>query len=100
MKREKADEQLNILLTKDVGFANDLLFLRDKPRIANIEETNNVGFISGLGAGTPLWMLDPMSASTPNASIRVAVAIQFTNEMDAASVMNAANWDISAGARQ
>jgi hypothetical protein len=27
--------------------------------------------------------------------MRVAVAIQFTNEMDAASVMNPANWDIS-----
>jgi tetratricopeptide (TPR) repeat protein len=92
---EKADEQLNILLTKDAGFANDLLFLRDKPRIANIEETNNISFISGLGAGTPLWMLEPMSLSTPNAGIRVAVAIQFTNEMDAASVMNPSNWDIS-----
>ena len=92
---EKADEQLSILLTKDAGFANDLLFLRDKPRIANIEEGNNISFNTGLRAGTPLWMLDPMLLSTPNASIRVAVAIQFTNEMDAASVMNPANWEIS-----
>jgi tetratricopeptide (TPR) repeat protein len=92
---EKADTQLSILVTKDAGFASDLLFLRDKPKIAYIEESNNINFISGLGGGTPLWMLNPMELSTPNASIRVAVAIQFTNEMDAESVMNPANWEIS-----
>lgn len=92
---EKADAQLNILVTKDTGLANDLLFLRDKPRIAYIEDTNNESFISGLGARTPLWMLDPVRLSTPNANIKASVAIQFTNEMDAASVMNPANWEIS-----
>ena len=92
---DKADEQLNILFTKDAGLASDLLFMRDKPRIAYIEETNNDNFISGLGARTPLWMLDPAGLSAPNASIKATVAIQFTNEMDAASVMNPANWEIS-----
>jgi hypothetical protein len=60
-----------------------------------MEDTNNENFNSGLGARTPLWMLDPTRLSTPNSSIRAAVAIQFTNEMDAASVMNPANWEIS-----
>jgi tetratricopeptide (TPR) repeat protein len=92
---DKADAQLNILLTKDAGLANDLLFLRDTPKIAYMEDTNNENFNSGLGARTPLWMLDPTRLSTPNSSIRAAVAIQFTNEMDAASVMNPANWEIS-----
>lgn len=92
---EKADAQLNILLTTDTVLASDLLFLRDKPTIAFIDDTNNSGFNSGLGAGTPLWMLDPMQLSTPNSSIKASVAIQFTNEMDAASVMDPANWEIS-----
>jgi tetratricopeptide (TPR) repeat protein len=92
---EKAEEQLDILLTKDAGLAGDLIFLRDKPKIVYIDEGNNIGFSTGLGPGTPLWMLDPAQLSTPNASVRVAVAIQFTNDMDAASVMNPANWEIS-----
>jgi hypothetical protein len=40
-------------------------------------------------------MLDPLQLSTPNSSIKASVVIQFTNEMDAASVMDPANWDIS-----
>jgi hypothetical protein len=81
--------------TKDTGLANDLLFLLETPAISYIEESDNISFNSQLGGGTPVWMLDPAQLSTPNASVRVAVAIQFTNEMDAASVMNPANWDIS-----
>lgn len=92
---EKADKQLEILITKDPALASDLLFLRDKPRISHIEESNNIGFNSRLGAGTPVWMLDPLQLSTPNASMRVAVAIQFTNDMDPASVMNPSNWAIT-----
>ncbi len=92
---EKADKQLDILVTKDGGLANDLLFLRNKPRIAYIEETNNINFNSQLRAGTPLWMLNPAELSTANASLRVAISIQFTNDMDPMSVMNPANWDIS-----
>lgn len=92
---DKADEQLSILLSTDAGLAGDLLFLRNTPKISNIEEANNESFISGLGADTPLWMLDPAQLSTPSASIRVGVAIQFTNDMDPASVMNPMNWEIS-----
>jgi Tfp pilus assembly protein PilF len=94
-KTDEADAQLNILITTDTGLASDLMFLRDKPTIASIEDANNINFNAGLGSGTPLWMLNPVELSTPNASVKAAVAIQFTNEMDAASVMNPANWEIS-----
>lgn len=92
---EKAEDQLDVLISKDLGLANDLLFLMEKPEISYIEETNNISFNSQLGGGTPLWMLDPSQLSTAGATVRVAVAIQFSNEMDAASVMNPSNWDIS-----
>jgi Tfp pilus assembly protein PilF len=92
---DNADKQLVILSTKDTGLASDLQYLRDTPQIAYMEDTNNENFNSGLGARTPIWMLDPTHLSTPNASIRVGVAIQFTNDMDAASVMNPSNWEIS-----
>ena len=92
---EKAEDQLSLLITKDTGLANDLLFLLEKPEISYIEESDNISFNSQLGGGTPLWMLDPSKLSTPGATVRVAVAIQFSNDMDAASVMNPANWNIS-----
>ncbi len=91
---DNADKQLDILSTKDTGLASDLQYLRDTPQIAYIEETNNENFNTGLGARTPIWMLDPTNLSTPNSSIRVGVAIQFTNDMDPASVMNPSNWEI------
>lgn len=92
---EKAEKQLEILATKDIGLANDLLFLLEKPRIVTIDESDNISFNSRLGGGTPLWMLDPLQLSTPNASVRVAVSIQFSNDMDPRSVLNPSNWDIS-----
>jgi tetratricopeptide (TPR) repeat protein len=92
---EKASEQYDILLSSDTELASDLEFLLDKPRMTSIEEGNNVSFNSQLGAGTPLWMLDPMQLSSPNSSLRVAVAIQFSNEMEYASITNPANWEIS-----
>jgi tetratricopeptide (TPR) repeat protein len=92
---DKADDQLSVLISKDLGLANDLLFLMEKPEISYIEESNNISFNSQLGGGTPLWMLDPSQLSTAGATVRVAVAIQFSIEMDAASVMNPANWNIS-----
>jgi tetratricopeptide (TPR) repeat protein len=92
---DKAEDQLDVLISKDLGLANDLLFLMEKPEISYIEESSNINFNSQLGGGTPLWMLNPSQLSTAGATVRVAVAIQFSNEMDAASVMNPANWDIS-----
>lgn len=92
---DKAEAQLKILSSKDAALAGDLQFLLNKPKISYIDAANNKSFNSGLNARTPLWMLDPTLLSTPNASVKSSVAIQFSNEMDIASVTNTANWEIS-----
>lgn len=94
---EKATKQYDVLVNKDAGLASDLQFLIDKPEISYIEESDNLNFNSQLGSGTPLWMLNPSEFTTAGATVQVAVAIQFSNEMDAKSVMNPANWNISRG---
>jgi len=98
---DKATEQLKILDTKRSSFANDLSFLLNKPKMSYMDQSNSSGFNQLLGAlksngeRTPLWMLDPTLLSTPDSSRKVSVAIQFTNEMDVASIMNPSNWEIS-----
>ena len=98
---DKAEAQLKILDTKESSFANDLSFLLNKPKMVYMDAANNRGFNQALKAltadnkRTPLWMLDPTLLSTPNASRKVSVAIQFNNKMDIASIMNPANWEIS-----
>jgi tetratricopeptide (TPR) repeat protein len=92
---DKAEKQLEVLVSKDTGLASDLLFLLEKPAISYIEESENISFNSQLGSGTPLWMMNPSQFSTPGATMQVAVSIQFSNEMNASSVMNPSNWDIS-----
>ncbi|NTX00034.1 MAG: tetratricopeptide repeat protein [Geobacteraceae bacterium] len=92
---EKAAEQLSILDTKQSSLANDLGYILNKPKIVYMDAANNRGFNQLLGPRTPLWMLDPTLLAIPGASKKVSVAIQFNNEMDIASVMNPANWEIS-----
>lgn len=92
---DKAQEQLGILLTKDTNFYYSLSSILNKPKMMYIDSSNNRGFNQLLGPRTPLWMLDPTLLSTPNASKKVTVAIQFNNKMDIASVLNPANWEIS-----
>lgn len=91
---DKAAEQLSILDTKQSSFANDLSFILNKPKMVYMDATNNRGFSQLLGAGTPLWMLDP-TLMDANSSKKVTVAIAFNNKMDIASIMNPANWEIS-----
>ena len=92
---DKATAQLAILDKKKSSLANDLGGLLNKPKMVYIDSTNNRGFNQLLGARTPLWMLDPTLLSTPDTSKKISVAIQFNNEMDVASIMNPANWEIS-----
>ena len=91
---DKAAEQLSILEDKQSGFANDLSYLLNKPKISYIDTVNNKSFNQLLGPRTPLWMLDPTLLDA-GASKKISVAIQFSNEMDIGSVMNPANWEIS-----
>ncbi|NVN89021.1 MAG: tetratricopeptide repeat protein [Desulfuromonadales bacterium] len=91
---DKAEEQLSILQTKDTNLYNSLSSLLNTPKMSYIDSSMNNGFNQLLGPGTPLWMLDP-SLMDANASKKVSVAIAFNNEMDIASVMNPANWEIS-----
>lgn len=92
---EKAEAQLSILDRKQSSLANDLSYLLNKPKMVYMDAANNKGFNQLLPARTPLWMLDPTLLNTPDASKKVSVAIQFNNEMDIASIMNLANWEIS-----
>jgi tetratricopeptide (TPR) repeat protein len=94
---DKAREQLAILYNKGSELYSDLEFLVNKPQIVTIQEDENVSFNTGLGGGTPVWMLDPANLSAPGSTMRVAVAIQFSNEMDVKSIMDPSNWEISKG---
>ena len=92
---EKAREQLSILENKDTALAEDLRFLLDTPKMAFMDQAKSKRFNQLLGPGTPLWMLDPTMLSAAGSSAKATVAITFTNDMDVASVMNPANWQIS-----
>jgi len=92
---DKAKAQLKILQPKNAGLASDLSKILNTPKMSYIDAAKSKGFNQLLGARTPLWMLDPTLLNTPNASKKISVAIAFSNEMDIASVMNPANWEIS-----
>lgn len=101
-KTEDAQKQLSILKNSSPSLASDLQFTLEKPQILYMDQNKNRGFNQLLGPGTPLWMLDPNlldptkpSLVTPGASKQISVAIQFSNEMDATSVLNPTNWEIS-----
>jgi len=91
---DKAQEQLKILQSKDTALASDLRFILEKPKMVFIDAANSKSFNHLMGPRTPLWMLDP-SLMVANASKKITVAIQFSNEMDVASITNASNWEIS-----
>jgi tetratricopeptide (TPR) repeat protein len=91
---DKAKEQLGILQTKDTGLYNSLSSILNTPKMVYMDAANNKSFNQLLGPRTPLWMLDP-TLMDANASKKVTVAIQFSNKMDMASIMNTANWEIS-----
>lgn len=93
-RAEDAQKQLSILKSSNSSEAGTLQFILEKPQMAYMDQNNNRNFNQLLGPATPLWMLDP-TLFTPGASTEMTVAIQFSNEMDTASVMNPANWNIS-----
>lgn len=93
-RTEDAQNQLSILQNAGASQAQDLQFILEKPKMLYMDQNNNKNFNQLLGPATPLWMLDP-TLLTPDTSTKMTVAIQFNNEMDTASVMNSANWEIS-----
>ena len=94
---DKAEAQLSILSKSDPTQAADLKFILDKPKIITMDTTKSGGFAELLGAGTPVWMLDPTLLITPNSSKEFNITFQFNNEMDINSVTKITNWSISRG---
>jgi tetratricopeptide (TPR) repeat protein len=89
-----AKNQLEILQDANAAQAEDLKFILDKPKMLFFDTEKNGSFVNLLGAGKPLWMIDP-SLMTPDATVLASVTIQFNNEMDYSSIINPMNWSIS-----
>jgi tetratricopeptide (TPR) repeat protein len=90
-------QQLSILNSSDTNLASQLSTAL-KPQITGIDASNRQNtFNTGLGPGTPLYYLDPVSLISPNSSRTVSAVIQFSTNMDLESVTNAANWTLSRG---
>ena len=93
-EREKAEKQLSILTTSDYSLAKDLRQLLGKPRIIGMDTSKSGGFSEIMGAGTPVYALDP-SLIVPNSSKEFSITFTFSNQMDIASVTNPSNWSIT-----
>lgn len=93
-RTDDARKQLSILQNANAGQAQELQFALEKPQMLYMDQNNNRNFNQLLGPATPLWMLDT-SLLEPSVKTEISVAIQFSNDMDVASVMNPANWQIS-----
>ncbi|OGU14025.1 MAG: hypothetical protein A2076_09755 [Geobacteraceae bacterium GWC2_53_11] len=94
-KNEEAQKQLSILQSKGATQAQDLQFALNKPAIISMDTKNSGGFITLLGPGTPLWMLDPTLLTAPDSSKTFTATFSFSASMDPASVTNMQNWSIS-----
>ncbi len=92
---DKAKEQLATLGTIDSTMQEELkyqLYPLQSPRIQLAYNTD--GFLPSYGPGTPLSSLDS-SLETPGASKDFTLHFIFDKEMEAASVENPFNWNIS-----
>jgi tetratricopeptide (TPR) repeat protein len=90
-------QQLSILNSSDANLASQLNAAL-KPQITGIDTSNKQNtFNDGLGPGSPLFILDPLSLMAPNSSRKVSAVIQFSTSMDVNSVTNTANWALSHG---
>lgn len=93
---EKAQKQLSILTSSDYTLAQDLRYTINKPKMISMDTSKSGGFVELLGAGTPLWALDP-SLISPDTSKEFSIAFTFSNQMDLASITNPLNWSITRG---
>jgi tetratricopeptide (TPR) repeat protein len=91
---DKAQKQLSILSSSDYTLAQDLKYVLNKPKIVSMDTSKTNGFANILGAGTPLWALDP-TLIVPDNSKEFSVTFSFSEHMDMASVTSPSNWSIS-----
>ncbi|SJZ34859.1 Tetratricopeptide repeat-containing protein [Trichlorobacter thiogenes] len=91
---DKAQEQLSILNSTDYSLAQDLKYVINKPKIVSMDTAKSGGFVELLGAGTPLWALDP-TLLEPDSSKEFSITFTFSEKMDIASVSNPLNWSIT-----
>jgi len=92
---EGAQEQLAILEELDTDLADDLSYAMN-PQMLSIDAYSSLNsFNAGLGR-TPLWALNP-ALIEPDSTATESVVIQFSTDMDYASITNVANWTISRG---
>lgn len=94
---EGVEEQQAILNSSDYTLATQLSAIT-KPQMVGFDESNSrtTFYSSILGPGTPVWMFDT-ALMTPDSSKLVTTAIQFSKDMDYASVSNVLNWSITRG---
>lgn len=91
---EKAQAQLSLLNSSDYSLAQDLKYVINKPKIVSMDTSKSGGFVELLGAGTPLWALDP-ALLAPDSSKEFSITFTFSEKMDISSVSNPTNWSIS-----
>lgn len=91
---EKAQAQLSLLNSSDYSLAQDLKYVINKPKIVSMDTSKSGGFVELLGAGTPLWALDP-ALLAPDSSKEFSITFTFSEKMDIASVINPTNWSIT-----
>ncbi len=91
---EKAQAQLSLLKSSDYSLAQDLKYVINKPKMVSMDTSRSGGFGELLGAGTPLWALDP-ELLAPDSSKEIAITFTFSEHMDIASVSNPTNWSIT-----
>lgn len=91
---DDANRQLQILKTAGSALASDLNFEITRPKILYIDGSND-GFNTSFGPNTPLWLLDPTKLTDPGSSRTFSVNIQFSTQMDPASIADLSKWTIS-----
>ena len=92
-QKDEAEKQQTILDTMNPTMASDLNTLLSAPKmVASLPSSSSFNILKQ--PNTLLKTLDP-SLLFPNSSKDFTLTFQFDSQMDAASVMNVANWSIS-----
>ncbi len=93
-RTDDAKAQIANLTSQRSPLANDLSFEVNTPRMTNMDAGNSDSINLALGGGSPVWYMNT-NLVTANATEKFSINIKFSTQMDAASVMNPSNWNIS-----